>query len=155
MEPTQIRMIDVTDKTDTERRALAKGTVTMKPATLELIRKGRLEKGDVLAVARTAGIMAAKETHRLIPLCHPLRLTSVAVEIHVPDGDSDPAGVQITATAKGIGKTGFEMEALVAVTVCALTIYDMCKAADQRMTIGDIRLMEKSGGKSGTYLADE
>jgi len=155
MEPTQIRMIDVTDKTDTERRAVAKGTITMKQATLDLIRKGQLQKGDVLAVARTAGIMAAKDTHRLIPLCHPLRLTSVAVEVHLPDGGSDPAAVEITATAKGIGKTGFEMEALVAVTVSALTIYDMCKAVDPSMTIGDIRLAEKSGGKSDFLLVDE
>ncbi len=155
MEQAQIRMIDITEKTDTERRALARGTITMKPATLELIRKGQLEKGDVLAVARTAGIMAAKDTHRLIPLCHPLRLTSVAVEIHVPDRDTDPAAVEITSAAKGIGKTGFEMEALLAVTVSALTIYDMCKAVDPGMTIGDIRLIEKSGGKSDFLLADE
>jgi len=155
MEQAQIRMIDVTEKKDTERRAVAKGTITMKQATLELIRKGQLQKGDVIAVARTAGIMAAKETHRLIPLCHPLRLTSVEVEIHVPDGGSDPVEVQITATAKGIGKTGFEMEALTAVAISALTIYDMCKAVDQSMTIGDICLIEKSGGKSDFVLADE
>lgn len=155
MEQAQIRMIDVTEKKDTERRAVAKGTVAMKPATLELIRKGQLEKGDVLAVARTAGIMAAKDTHRLIPLCHPLRLTSVAVEIRMPDGASDPVGVEITASAKGIGKTGFEMEALVAVTISALTIYDMCKAVDQSMTIGNIRLIEKSGGKSDFRIVNE
>ena len=155
MEQAQIRMIDVTEKKDTERRAVANGTITMKPSTLQLIRKGQMEKGDVLAVARTAGIMAAKDTHRLIPLCHPLRLTSVAVEIHMPDSDSDPAGVEITATTRGIGKTGFEMEALVAVTVCALTIYDMCKAVDQSMAIGDIRLIEKSGGKSDLRIVNE
>ncbi len=148
MEQAQIRMIDVTEKKDTERRAVAKGTVTMKPATLELIRKGQLEKGDVLAVARTAGIMAAKRTPGLIPLCHPLHLTSVAVDLDFPGSDTDFVGVEITATAKGIGKTGFEMEALTAVAVAALTVYDMCKAVDQAMTIGDICLVSKSGGKS-------
>jgi cyclic pyranopterin monophosphate synthase len=150
MEPGQIRMIDVTQKKETERQAIAKGKVQMKPATLELIRKGELEKGDVFAAARTAGIMAAKETHHLIPLCHPLQLTHIAVEFRLPDkGDF----VEITSSAKGIGKTGFEMEALVAVSVSALTIYDMCKAVDRSMTIGDIRLVRKSGGKSGVYVA--
>jgi cyclic pyranopterin phosphate synthase len=151
MESGQIHMIDVTRKKDTERRAVAKGKIQMKPATLELIRKGELEKGDVFAVARTAGIMAAKETPGLIPLCHPLRLTHIAVEFQLPDKGSF---VEIIASAKGVGKTGFEMEALVAVAVSALTIYDMCKAADTTMTIGDIRLVRKSGGKSGLYLAD-
>ncbi len=150
MELGQIRMIDVTQKKETERQAVAKGKVQMKPATLELIRRGELEKGDVLAVAKTAGIMAAKETHRLIPLCHPLQLTSIAVEFNLP---GKGAFVGITASAKGIGKTGFEMEALVAVAISALTIYDMCKAVDKGMTIGEIRLIRKSGGKSGLYLA--
>jgi cyclic pyranopterin phosphate synthase len=150
MESGQIHMIDVTQKKETQRQAVAKGKIQMKPATLELIRKGELEKGDVLAVAKTAGIMAAKETHRLIPLCHPLQLTHIAVEFHLPDNDNF---VEITASAKGIGKTGFEMEALVAVSVSALTIYDMCKAVDRSMTIGEIRLIRKSGGKSGLYLA--
>ena len=154
MELGPIHMIDVTQKKETERQAVAKGKVQMKPATLELIRKGGLEKGDVLAVAKTAGIMAAKETHRLIPLCHPLQLTHIAVEFGLSDNGSDFIGVEITASAKGIGKTGFEMEALVAVTVSALTIYDMCKAVDKSMTIGEIRLIRKSGGKSGVYLAD-
>ena len=154
MESGQIHMIDVTQKKETERQAIAKGRVQMKPATLELIRKGELKKGDVLAVAKTAGIMAAKETHRLIPLCHPLHLTHVAIEFHLPENGSDFIGVEITATAKGIGKTGFEMEALVTVSVSALTIYDMCKAVDENMTIGEIRLVRKSGGKSGLYLAD-
>jgi cyclic pyranopterin phosphate synthase len=154
MESGQIRMIDVTQKEETERQALAKGKIQMKPATLELIRKGELKKGDVLAVAKTAGIMAAKETHRLIPLCHPLQLTHVAVEFDLPENGSDFIGVEITASAKGVGKTGFEMEALVAVSVSALTIYDMCKAVDRSMTIGEIRLIRKSGGKSGLYLAD-
>ncbi|MCJ7791659.1 MAG: cyclic pyranopterin monophosphate synthase MoaC [Dehalococcoidia bacterium] len=155
MELGQIHMIDVTQKKETERQAVAKGKVQMKPATLELIRKGELKKGDVLAVAKTAGIMAAKETHRLIPLCHPLQLTNIAVEFHLPENGSDFVGVEITASAKGIGKTGFEMEALVAVSVSALTIYDMCKAVDRGMTIGDIRLVKKSGGKSGLYVAGE
>jgi cyclic pyranopterin phosphate synthase len=145
-------MIDVTQKRETQRQAVAKGKIQMKPATLGLIRKGELEKGDVLAVAKTAGIMAAKETHRLIPLCHPLQLTHIAVEFNLPENGNS---VEITASTKGIGKTGFEMEALVAVSVSALTIYDMCKAVDRSMTIGEIRLVRKSGGKSGLYLADE
>ena len=152
MELGPIHMIDVTQKKETERQAVAKGKVQMKPVTLELIRKGELEKGDVLAVAKTAGIMAAKETHRLIPLCHPLQLTHIAVEFHLPENGNF---VEITASAKGIGKTGFEMEALVAVSVIALTIYDMCKAIDKSMTIGEIRLIRKSGGKSGLYTAGE
>ena len=154
MELGPIHMIDVTQKKETERQAVAKGKVQMKLATLELIRKGGLEKGDVLAVAKTAGIMAAKETHRLIPLCHPLQLTHIAVEFHLSESGSDFTGIEITASAKGVGKTGFEMEALVAVSVSALTIYDMCKAVDKSMTIGEIRLVRKSGGKSGLYLAD-
>jgi cyclic pyranopterin phosphate synthase len=151
MESGQIHMIDVTPKKETERQAVAKGKVQMKPSTLELIRKGELEKGNVLAVAKTAGIMAAKETHRLIPLCHPLQLTHIAVEFNLRDNGNF---VEITANAKGIGKTGFEMEALVAVSVSALTIYDMCKVVDKSMIIGDIRLVRKSGGKSGLFLAD-
>ncbi len=151
MELGQIHMIDVTRKRETERQAVAEGKVQMKPATLELIRKGELEKGNVLAVAKTAGIMAAKETHRLIPLCHPLQLTHITVEFNLPENDNS---VEIIASAKGIGKTGFEMEALVAVSVSALTIYDMCKAVDKSMIIRDIRLVRKSGGKSGIYLAD-
>ncbi len=151
MELGQIHMIDVTRKRETERQAVAEGKVQMKPATLELIRKGELEKGNVLAVAKTAGIMAAKETHRLIPLCHPLQLTHITVEFNLPENDNS---VEIIASAKGIGKTGFEMEALVAVSVSALTIYDMCKAVDKSMTIREIRLLRKSGGKSGLYLAD-
>jgi cyclic pyranopterin phosphate synthase len=154
MELGQIHMIDVTQKKETERQAVAKGKVQMEPATLELIRKGKLAKGDVLAVAKMAGIMAAKETHRLIPLCHPLQLTHIVVEFDLPENGSDFVGVEITASAKGVGKTGFEMEALVAVSVSALTIYDMCKAVDKSMTIGEIRVVRKSGGKSGLYLAD-
>jgi len=150
MESGPIHMIDVTQKKETERQAVAKGKVQMKPTTLGLIRRGELEKGDVLAVAKTAGIMAAKETHRLIPLCHPLQLTHIAVKFNLPDNGNS---VEITASAKGIGKTGFEMEALVAVSVSALTIYDMCKAVDRSMIIGEIRLIRKSGGKSGLYVA--
>ena len=147
----QIHMIDVTQKPETEREAVAKGRVKMKPATLELIHQGGIAKGDVLAVAQTAGIMAAKETPRLIPLCHLLLLTSVTVEFYMSE---DADFIEITASAKGVGKTGFEMEALVAVSVSALTIYDMCKAVDKSMTIGEIHLVKKSGGKSGVYLAD-
>jgi len=148
-------MIDVTQKKETERQAVAKGRVQMKPATLELIRKGELEKGDVLAAAKTAGIMAAKETHRLIPLCHPLQLTHIAVEFNLPEKgralNPVECSVEITASAKGVGKTGFEMEALVAVSVSALTIYDMCKAVDKEMVISDIMLIEKKGGRSGHF----
>jgi cyclic pyranopterin phosphate synthase len=145
-------MIDVTDKAETERQAVAKGKVKMKPTTLELIRRGEIEKGDVLAVAQTAGIMAAKKTSELIPLCHPLLLTNVGVEFYLPEnGDF----IEITATVKGVGKTGFEMEALVAVSVSALNIYDMCKAVDRGMTIGEIHLVKKSGGKSGTYIGSD
>jgi len=151
-------MIDITRKEATEREAVARGEVQMNPATLDLIRKGKLEKGDVLAAARTAGILAAKETHRLIPLCHPLQLTHVSVDFHLSRrgraSSSGECSVEIAASARGIGKTGFEMEALVAVSVSALTIYDMCKALDKSMTITDIRLVRKSGGRSGTYLAD-
>lgn len=158
MESGQIRMIDVTQKKATERQAVARGKVQMKPATLDLIRKGKLEKGDVLAAARTAGILAAKETHRLIPLCHPLQLTHISVDFHLPKSgraiNPGECWVEITASAKGIGKTGFEMEALVAVSISALTIYDMCKALDKSMIIKDIRLFRKRGGKSGLFLAD-
>ena len=153
MESGSIRMIDVTEKNETERRAIAKGRVQMKPATLELIRKGELEKGDVLAVAKVAGILAAKDTHRLIPLCHPLQLTHIEIGFRLSEKGSDFIGVEITASARGVGKTGFEMEALVAVAISALTVYDMCKALDTSMTIGEIRLVRKSGGKSGLYLA--
>jgi cyclic pyranopterin phosphate synthase len=145
-------MIDVTGKADTERQAVAKGKVKMKPATLELIRRGEIAKGDVLTVAQTSGIMAAKETPHLIPLCHPLLLTNVTVEFCLPENADF---IDITASAKGVGKTGFEMEALAAVTVAALTIYDMCKAVDRDMVIDGIHLVKKSGGKSGTYIANE
>ena len=137
----QVRMIDITQKQDTERLAVAKGRIKMKPETVELIRRGEVAKGDVLTLAQAAGIMAAKETPRLIPLCHTVLLTNVTVEFDIPEsGDS----VDITGTAKGIGKTGFEMEALLAVAVSALTIYDMCKPVDEGMVIEGIYLARKS-----------
>jgi cyclic pyranopterin phosphate synthase len=144
------RMVDVSGKDETERVAVAAGSVLMQAATLSLIQSGGVAKGDVLAVARFAGIMAAKRTADLIPLCHPLALTSVAVELAC-----DPArsAVDITATCRVTGRTGVEMEALTAVSVAALTIYDMCKAVDRGMRIAEIRLLHKSGGKSGTYEA--
>lgn len=141
------RMVDVTQKGDTEREAVAKSKVIMKPATLQLIKAGGLEKGDVLSVAKIAGIMAAKQTPHLIPLCHPLLINNIAVEFDLAGDDS----IEITARVKSTGKTGVEMEALVAASVSALTIYDMCKAVDRAMTVAEIYLQSKSGGKSGTY----
>ena len=141
-------MVDVSAKSETTRTAIAKGSVLMRATTLRRIMDGDIKKGDVLAVARLAGIMAAKRTPDLIPLCHPLPLASVAVEL---DCDSKRNAVDITATVKIAGRTGVEMEALTAASVAALTIYDMCKAIDRAMTIGDIRLVHKSGGKSGTF----
>mgnify|MGYP000235153770 CR=1 FL=1 len=142
-------MVDVGAKADTERSATAEGFVRMKPETLALIRSGAAKKGDVLATARIAGIMAAKQTSSLIPLCHPLMLTKVTVDIE--DVASLP-GYRVVATAKLTGKTGVEMEALTACSIACLTIYDMAKAADKGMEIGPIRLLSKSGGKSGDYL---
>jgi cyclic pyranopterin monophosphate synthase len=142
------RMVDVSDKAETERTATAKGSVLMQPATLALIKDGGVKKGDVLSVARLAGIMGAKRTPDLIPLCHPLALTSVQVDLTLDDARN---AVDITATCKLTGKTGVEMEALTAVSVAALTVYDMCKAVDKGMQIVDVRLTHKSGGKSGTY----
>ena len=144
------RMVDVSDKAETERVAIAGGSITMQPKTLELIRSGGFEKGDVLAVARVAGVMAAKSTSQLIPLCHPLPLTQVVVEF---DDSASDDRIDIKATTKTTYKTGVEMEALTAVSVAALTIYDMCKAVDRGMRIGDVRLLSKSGGKSGDYKA--
>jgi cyclic pyranopterin monophosphate synthase len=142
------RMVDVSDKAETERSATAKGSVLMQPATLALIKEGAVKKGDVLSVARLAGVMGAKKTPDLIPLCHPLALTSVQVDLTLDEARN---AVDITATCKLVGKTGVEMEALTAVSVAALTVYDMCKAVDKGMQIVDIRLTHKSGGKSGTY----
>lgn len=142
------RMVDVSAKADTDRVAVAKGSVIMAPETLKLIQDGGAKKGDVLAVAQLAGIMAAKRTSELIPLCHPLPLTSVEVRLEC---DAARNAVDITATCRTTGKTGVEMEALTAVSVAALTVYDMCKAADRAMVLTDIRLQHKSGGKSGSY----
>ncbi len=145
-------MVDVADKAITERIAVAGGTVTMQQATLDMILSGNAKKGDVIATARIAGIMAAKRTHDLIPLCHPLALTKIAVDI---EPDPSLPGLVVRATAKVNGKTGVEMEALTAASVTCLTIYDMAKAVDRGMVIGEIRLLEKSGGISGTYRADD
>ncbi len=144
-------MVDVSAKAESERTAVAKGSVLMNPETLALIRDGGVKKGDVLSVARLAGIMGAKRTPELIPLCHPLSLSSVAVNLTLA---ADRDAVDITATCKLIGRTGVEMEALTAVAVAALTVSDMCKAVDRGMRIVDIRLTHKSGGKSGTFEAD-
>ncbi len=145
------QMVDVSAKADSERTAIAKGEVTLQPATLALIRAGRIEKGDVFSVARVAGIMAAKRTHELVPMCHPLLITDVSVEFEtLSEGAPDtPARIGIVGTAKNVGKTGVEMEALVAVTMAALTIYDMAKAVDRGMHIENVRLVLKRGGKSG------
>ena len=145
-EQGRARMVDVGNKPDTERSAIAQGEVYMKKETLNLIRAGQIKKGDVLTVAQIAGISASKRTSELIPLCHPLPLTKVDVDLALED--SIP-GVVITATAKTIGKTGVEMEALTAVSVAALTVYDMAKAAEKTMRIQNIRLLEKHGGQSG------
>jgi cyclic pyranopterin phosphate synthase len=142
-------MVDVSDKPLTGRTATARGRIVMAPETLALIQAGAVGKGDVLGVARLAGIMAAKRTAELIPLCHPLQISKVTVDL-VP---APPDAVDIEATVKLTGQTGVEMEALTAVSVAALTVYDMCKAADRGMRIEDIRLTHKSGGKSGTYEA--
>jgi cyclic pyranopterin phosphate synthase len=147
-EAGEARMVDVSDKAVTERSATAEGFVSMAPPTLDLILSGDAAKGDVLATARIAGIMAAKRTHELIPLCHPLPLTQVTVDF-APS--RDPAGIRVKATAKVEAKTGVEMEALTAVSVACLTIYDMVKAVDRAMTFSGIRLVEKTGGRSGSF----
>jgi len=141
------RMVDVSEKPDTRREAVAKGVVRMQASTLARIKKGQMAKGDVLAVAQLAGIMAAKETPHIIPLCHPLLIAEVKVEFSLDEANS---AVEITITVKSTGKTGVEMEALTATAITALTIYDMCKAVDRSMKIENIRLVKKSGGKSGT-----
>ena len=147
-EAGEARMVDVSAKAATERSATAEGFVSMAPATLDLILSGETKKGDVLATARIAGIMAAKRTAELIPLCHPLPLAQVTVDF-APS--REPAGLRIEATAKVEGKTGVEMEALTAVSVACLTVYDMCKAVDRGMAFSGIRLIEKTGGRSGTF----
>lgn len=150
-EDGRLQMVDVGGKADTERVATAKGHVTMKPETLQLIVDKALPKGDVLAVAQVAGILAAKQTWQLIPLCHPLMLTKVDVDLVV---NPELSRIEISATVRCRGKTGVEMEALTAVSVAALTIYDMAKAAEKTMRIGDIRLVSKSGGKSGDIVLE-
>jgi len=140
------QMVDVGNKPDTDRVAVARGEIVMRQKTLKIIRSGSIKKGDVLTVAQLAGVMAAKNTSDMIPLCHPLRLTNVQVDLEL---DDDLPGVQITATVRTVGKTGVEMEALAAVSVAALTIYDMAKAVEKTMLIRNIRLVEKRGGQSG------
>ncbi len=148
-------MVDVSAKDVTAREATARGRVTMRAETLALIVDGRIPKGDVFATARIAGIMAAKRTHELIPLCHPLPLSGIRVELAPsPDADGGPAAVAIEATVRTTAQTGVEMEALTAVSVAALTIYDMCKAVERTMRIGEIRLVAKSGGKSGEFRGE-
>ena len=145
------RMVDVTQKPDTEREAVAKGAVRMQSATFELLKEGKTKKGDVLSVAQLAGIMAAKQTPNLIPLCHPVLISDVRIEFSL---DAKNSTVEITTMVKSAGKTGVEMEALTATAAAALTIYDMCKAVDRGMRIENIRLIKKSGGKSGTITLE-
>jgi cyclic pyranopterin phosphate synthase len=144
----QAHMVDVGDKAETSRIAIAEGSVVMQPQTLAIVRDGDAKKGDVLGTARLAGIMAAKRTHELIPLCHPLLISKVAVDLEL---DEALPGVRVRAEVKMKGQTGVEMEALTAVSVACLTVYDMVKAADRAMRIENIRLVHKSGGKSGTF----
>jgi cyclic pyranopterin phosphate synthase len=151
----QAHMVDVAAKASTHRVAVAGGRIEMLPATLAIIEAGTAKKGDVLGIARIAGIQAAKKTSDLIPLCHPLALTRVAIEFEAVTATSTRANhVFCTATVETVGPTGVEMEALTAVQVALLTIYDMCKAADRSMTINDVKLLEKRGGKSGVFVAD-
>ncbi len=158
----QAHMVDVAAKPATHRIAVAQGRIAMKPATLALILAGNAKKGDVLGIARIAGIMAAKKTSDLIPLCHPLALTRVAIEFVAAPADGSSASalnddetghISCTATVETVGPTGVEMEALLAVNIALLTIYDMCKAADRGMTMTDVKLLEKHGGKSGSFVA--
>lgn len=154
-EQGRARMVDVGDTPDTQREAIARGRVLMQPQTLALIQEGGLPKGDVLAVAQVAGVMAAKRTHELIPMCHPLLLTHIGVEFELrePEQEGNLAQVDIIAKVRTTGRTGVEMEALTAVTVAGLTIYDMCKAVDRGMRLDAVRLVRKSGGKSGEWQA--
>ena len=149
----QAHMVDVASKANTHRKATAAGRIDMLPATLAIIESGSAKKGDVLGIARIAGIQAAKKTSDLIPLCHPLALTHVAVDFEIVRNDQTTA-VVCTATAETVGPTGVEMEALTAVQVALLTIYDMCKAVDRGMTMNDVKLVEKHGGKSGSFVAN-
>jgi cyclic pyranopterin phosphate synthase len=151
-EQGRAKMVDVSDKDITSRTAVARGTIHMRPETLALILDDKIEKGDVFSVARVAGIMAAKKTSELIPMCHPLNITSVEIDLTPAE---NPARVEIEASVRVSGKTGVEMEAMTAVSIAGLTIYDMCKAVDREMSIGEIRLVKKSGGKSGTFIRKE
>ena len=151
-EQGRARMVDVSGKEVTSRIAIARGSIHMRAETLSLILEDKIEKGDVFSVARVAGIMAAKKTSELIPMCHPLNITSVEIEL---SPQHDPCRVDIEASVRVSGKTGVEMEAMTAVSVAGLTIYDMCKAVDREMSIGEIRLVKKSGGKSGTFIRKE
>ena len=151
-ETGRARMVDVGEKPDTQRVAVARGRIVMQPATLEAIRAGNIKKGDVVAVAQVAGIFGAKSTHQLIPMCHPLLLTHVDLSFEF---QTEQNAIDITATVKTTGKTGVEMEALTAVSIAALTIYDMAKSMDRGMRIQDIRLVQKTGGKSGEIILEE
>ena len=151
-EQGRAKMVDVSDKDITSRIAVARGTIHMRRETLALILNDKIEKGDVFSVARVAGIMAAKKTSELIPMCHPLNITLVEIDLKPAE---NPARVEIEASVRVSGKTGVEMEAMTAVSVAGLTIYDMCKAVDREMSIGEVRLVKKSGGKSGTFLRRE
>jgi cyclic pyranopterin monophosphate synthase len=151
-EQGRAKMVDVSDKDITSRIAVARGTIHMRPETLALILDDKIEKGDVFSVARVAGIMAAKKTSELIPMCHPLNITSVEIDLKPAE---NPARVEIEAAVRVSGKTGVEMEAMTAVSVAGLTIYDMCKAVDREMSIGEVRLVKKSGGKSGPFLREK
>jgi cyclic pyranopterin phosphate synthase len=152
-EAGRARMVDVGAKPDTERLAVAQGRVSMSPETLDLIEARAVTKGDVLTVAQVAGIQAAKRTHELVPMCHLLLLNQIAVDLS-PGRSSGAAWIDVTATVRTTGKTGVEMEALTAVAVAALTVYDMCKAVDRWMEIGGVRLVHKSGGKSGDWTRE-
>ena len=153
-EEGRARMVDVSDKDHTSRKAVATGDVYMQPATLQLIQEGQIKKGDVLAVAQVAGIMGAKRTHEVIPMCHPLLLTGADISFQInpePDSETGLCSITVDATVKVTGQTGVEMEALTAVSMTVLTIYDMCKAVDRGMYFNRIGLVHKSGGKSGTF----
>jgi cyclic pyranopterin phosphate synthase len=155
-ESGRARMVEVGEKAVTKREAVASGSVQMRQETLDLIRQGRAAKGDVLAVAQVGGIMAAKRTWEIIPLCHPLPLSGIKLDFELENSTKEhPAAVHITARVTTPSQTGVEMEALTAVSAAALTVYDMCKAVDRGMTITDIRLEYKSGGRSGTYVRDQ
>ncbi len=151
-EAGRARMVNVSAKPDTERVATARGRILMRPETLDLVERGAMGKGDVLAVAQVGGVMAAKATGALIPLCHPLPITGIDLKFTFDRAES---AIEIEATARVVAKTGVEMEAMTAVAVAALTIYDMCKAVDRAMMIGDIRLVHKAGGKSGEFIREE